>query len=836
MTGAREDRLERLFEQASMLPPEKRAAFVDEASGADEGLRTALRALVEDSAAAHEFGDRVLGPAIARVTGFLLGDQTHAVGDASSDALLGQQIAHFRLLEKLGGGGMGRVYKALDLKLDRTVALKLLPPHLDAEEDAKRRFAVEARAASALEHPNICAIHEIGETNAGQLFIAMAYCEGETLKQKIARGALPVSESLEYVRQVADGLQRAHRAGIVHRDVKPANVIVSDGGVVKIVDFGLAKMAGADVTRERTTIGTVAYMSPEQTRGDAVDARSDLWSLGAVFYEMLTAQRPFRSENDDSLIYAVRHDEPKSVRELRPSIPAAVAAIVKRCLEKDPARRYQSAGDLLADVQSTQRGGPVRRRVSAGRGVRYGAGAALLVAVILTGITRRARPEVHVRSLAVLPVSAFTDDSAQENLSHGMTDLLINHLSQLSGLHRVISRTSVTRYRNTQKSSRQIGRELGVDALVEMSVMRKGERVRITVNLVGAEAERVLWSRSFERPEGDVMTLQREVAQAIARELQLQLTPREAARMAGTAHNVDPEAFALYLQSVRVGDAARERLYLEQAIAKDSTFALAHARVAVSYIMRSNDKAKAERAIAAALASDPGLSDAHAALGLLRMWIDWDWPAAERAFREAIELDPHNSVAHHELGQLLMRLTRCDEAVAEEQRAILQNPGVAHFQSGLAEVYLYCRRYDDAVRELEKNLALVTDSAGTYFLLGDAYFYQGKYTQALSSYERTGWPVPGWAYPPLGRQQEVRKWTAASEDEWGRGGTRTFVAWNLARTHATLGHREQALTWLERTYDQRSGLVVYLKVHPQFDSLRGEPRFQSLLRKIGLAG
>jgi serine/threonine protein kinase/tetratricopeptide (TPR) repeat protein len=831
MNRAREERLEQLFDEALALPPELRAAFLDGACDADPELRVTLAALVADAGDAYAFGDRVLGPAVVQVASVLLGD-SHPSADDAEDALLGQQIAHFQIVEKLGGGGMGLVYKALDLRLDRTVALKVLPSRLGEDEEAKRRFGHEAKAASALDHPNICAVHEIGQTESGRLFIAMAYCEGETLKQKITRGPLPVSQALEYAAQVAGALQRAHEAGIVHRDVKPANVIVTDSGAAKIVDFGLAKMAGTAVTREGITIGTVAYMSPEQTRGDAVDARSDIWSLGAVLYEMLAGQRPFRSESDETLIYAIRHDEPKSIREVRAEIPGGLDAVVSRCLEKEPARRYQRADELLADLRTMQKGGAVRRPLSRRRVLRYAsAGVVLIALLILSGVALRSRPEARVHSLAVLPVTAFTGDSAKDALSDGMTDMLITHLSQLSGLRRVISRTSVAQYRNTQKSSRQIGRELGVDALVEMSVIREGERVRMTVTLVRAETERVLWSRSFERPMRDALTLQGEIVQAIAQELQVRLTPQEAAHLTQAAPEVNPEAFALYLQGSRVKQNAPLAIaYFEKAIEKDSAFALAYAAVALPYVFAGN-KAQAERAIAKALSLDPSLSEAYAALGLLRMWIDWDWTAAEAALRRAISLNAHDAHAHHELGQLFMRLDRCDEAIAEEQRAVLSEPG--YYQSGIGEVYLYCRRYDEALHEFEKTLDVVIDPFNVYQNLGDTYFYQGQYQKALTMYQKTWW-VPGWAYGPLGGRSETLQQISDLKDKWARDETKRHIPFYLARLYASLGERAEAITWLERAYEKRHGIVVYLKVHPQFDSLRSEPRFQSLLRRIGL--
>jgi eukaryotic-like serine/threonine-protein kinase len=834
--AAREDLLERLFEQALTLPLEHRAAFLEERCGVDSDLRATLRALLAHADDAYAFVAGVAGPVVARAAGDLVTDPRD-VAERESDQLLDRHVAHFRISERLGRGGMGVVYKALDIRLDRTVALKFLPAHLTADEGAKRRFIREAKAASALDHPNICAIHEIGETDAGRLFIAMAYYEGETLKQRIARGALPIREALDYVAQVAEGLQRAHEVGIVHRDIKPANVIISPAGQVRVVDFGLAKIAGTDATHEDTTIGTVAYMSPEQTRGDAVDARTDLWGVGVVLYEMLAGRRPFRGEGDASLVHNIRHDEPAALPELRPDMPAGLDAVVRRCLEKNPADRYQQAGELLADVRAIREGrGSPRRRLRPNDAWRYASVVAALLVLVLLWRALATGSNGRVDSLAVLPVRDVTGDASQQDFAEGMTDLLINQLSQLSGLRRVISRASVVEYEGTRKSSRQIARELGVDALVEASVLRAGERIRIDVRLIQADEQRVVWSHSFERAMRDVLTLQREVSQAIAHELQVRLTPQERERFVRRAREVNPNALTLYLQSARVASERERMAFLEEAIAKDSGFALAHAKVALSYIMVSRDKDKAERAIARALALDPSLSDAYDALGLLRMWLDRDWPAAERAFRRAIELNPHNARAHHELGQLAMRLGRCDEAVAQARLAMLQSPGVAHYQKGLGEVFLYCRRYDDAIREFEKTLVIVQDSGNTFWQLGDTYYHQRQYRKALAMYTRTPWPPPSWVHVALGDTAPALREIDALKAESARGEANVYTSWNLARLYTSLGDRAQAITWLERSYEERYSMVVYLKADPLFDPLRGEPRFQALLRKVGLAG
>ena len=357
MDAAREDRLEELFEAALAVAPEGRSAFLDDACAGDIELRARLDELLTAAARAYEFVDHVARPAIAQCADDVLGNAPPPAVDDSHGPRVGEEVAHFRVLERVGGGGMGVVYKALDVRLGTTVALKFLPAHASANDEAKRRFIQEAKAASALDHPNICAIHEIGETDAGELYIAMAYYEGPSLKQKIGSGPLPITDALAHFADVAEGLRSAHEARIVHRDIKPANVMLAERGQVKIVDFGLAKMSGAELTREPRAMGTIAYMSPEQTYGTGVDRRTDIWSLGVLLYEMLTGRRPFSGDTRWRLIYAIRYSEPIPIRELRSETPAPVAALASRCLEKDPSKRYQSVNELLAAVRAAERDG-----------------------------------------------------------------------------------------------------------------------------------------------------------------------------------------------------------------------------------------------------------------------------------------------------------------------------------------------------------------------------------------------------------------------------------------------------------------------------------------------
>ena len=744
----RAEQIRRLFDELVEAGPEERVRRLGEVE--DAALRREVEALLR---------------AFDRADDVLRGLDEPTVAQAAGDAFAGTEVSHYHVLERLGGGGMGVVYKARDTKLDRTVALKFLPPYLSTDADAKARFIHEAKAASALDHPHIGTIYEIDETADGRLFIAMAYYPGETLKQKVARGPVPAAEAQGYAEQMAEGLAAAHAAGIVHRDVKPANVLVTERGRVKVVDFGLAKVAGTELTRGGAALGTVAYMSPEQTRGEAVDARTDLWSLGVVLYELLTGARPFGGENDRTLIHAIRHDAPVPVAQHGVELPPGLEAMVQRCLAKDPGERYQTAQEVLADLQAEREGGDiVRRRTSRGRrAVTFGVAALVLMLAVVLGsawLNGRAATDV-IDSIAVLPLANLSGDPARAYFADGMTEELIAALGQIEAL-RVISRTSAMRYKETTKPLPQIAEELGVKAIVEGSVTQEGDEVRIQVRLIDGETEKRLWARRFAQPARNVLALQHEIARAIAREIEVSVTAADEARLSRTPE-VDPEAYDQYLKGVEIlegrGDVAERQAlsYLEASVAADPRFAPAYAQLAIAYILNEQNATKASRAVEQALRLDPGLSTAYVARGLGRQLYDWDWQGAERALRRAIALDPNNAEAHHELAILLSRLGRFDQAIEAERRALLLDPLSAMYRSGLGEIYLVSRRYERAIVELQKALDLEPGRNQAYLFLSYAYGFSGKYEEALQAWSKTGnsWPKAH-LYALMGLREEAR--------------------------------------------------------------------------------
>jgi serine/threonine protein kinase len=545
--------------------------------------------------------------------------------------MIGQNISHYKILEKLGEGGMGVVYKAEDTKLKRIVALKFLPPELTRDPEAKERFIHEAQAASALDHPNICTIYEIGETDEGQLFIAMACCEGETLKKKIERGPLKIDDTNDVALQVAQGLRKAHEKGIVHRDIKPTNIIVTTDGVVKIVDFGLAKLVRQTrVTKAGTTVGTVAYMSPEQARGEEVDHRTDIWSIGIVLYEMLTGLRPFRSEYDQALVYSILNEEPEPLKSLRPDVPTELEQVVEKALHKDLGKRVQQIGELVSALNSLKK----KREME--------------------GDKTHPEPKGVLPSIAVIPFVNMSADPENEYFSDGLAEELINALSKLEGLH-VVARTSAFRFRGKDIDIREIGKQLNVNTILEGSVRKAGNRLRITAQLIKVADGYHLWSERFDRELQDVFAIQDEISLAIVDNLKVKLLGGDRERLA-KRYKDNFEVYDLYLKgryylNTITEEGIKKSLdYFQQAIQKDPSCALAYAGTAGAYgvlavlgLAASGEvipRAKSE--LLKALELDDYLAEAHAWLGEINLGYYWDWSAAEKELKRAIELKPNS--------------------------------------------------------------------------------------------------------------------------------------------------------------------------------------------------
>jgi len=826
----------------------------------------------------------------------------------------GTKLGRYEIRSKIGEGGMGEVYLAEDRKLDRRVALKILPAEAAANRDRMERFVREAKAAAALNHPNIAHIYEIGQ-HGDVNFIAMEFIDGQTLRELIHQGRTELRKLFRYLQHTAEGLAKAHAAGIVHRDLKPDNIMVTGDGHAKILDFGLAKLlerqqlsgstsseiATAIIPQQSTpglVIGTAGYMSPEQAQGriDEIDHRSDIFSFGCILFEAATRHRPFEGKDALDSLHNIVHAPTPLIKDFNANAPDELQKIVRRCLAKDPDERYDSMKDIAIELKDLRRElqqpagstglsvspdfEPTSRQSAATSMAPASASSAeyivssikqhkvaaaviavLIVAGVAAGIiASRAflnarNPETAIDSIAVLPFENQNHEPDTEYLSDGLTESIINSLTQIPNL-KVIARGSAFRYKGRNADPMTAGHELGVRTVLTGRLLQRGDNLTVSAELMDIRDNKQLWGEQYQRKVSDLLAVQREIATEISSSLRLKLSGSEQNRMT-KRYTDNPEAYQLYLKgrfywNKRTEEGIRKALeYFQQAIEKDPTYALAYTGIADCYSLEtlhidvgslspSEASPKAKAAALKALELDDTLSEAHTSLAFIKLNFDWDWAGAEKEFKRAIEWNPNSANAHHWHSHSLMAMGRIDDSLAESKTALELDPLSLILNTHLGWHYLTAHQYDKAIEQLKKALEMDANFGVAYWYLALAYENEGKYAEAENALRKAKDLLKeneavvadmGHLYAVSGRKDQALK---VIEDLKELSKRKYVSSYHIALIYLVLNETDQAFAWFERAYQERSDLLIYLKVDPRVDKLRSDSRFMDLMKRVGL--
>ena len=898
MADAKWQKVREIFDSALRHKPDERRRFVNEVCGDDKTLLAEVESLLSSHDSAESFMET---PAVAKLADVIEGK--------TKKLEAGKRFGHYDIIKQIGVGGMGEVYLAKDTRLERKTAIKILRVNVAQDEERMRRFVREAKSASALNHQNIITIYEIGETENTH-FIATEYIEGDTLRKRLKGPCINLKSALEIAIQVANALDAAHRTGIVHRDIKPENVMIRPDGLVKILDFGIAKLtetlretdleaATEAQTRTGMIIGTAAYMSPEQARGLPVDPRTDIFSFGVMLYEMLAGKRPFEGANAIDTIGSILNKDPLPLSRQTPEVPHEIERIINKTLRKDREERYQTAKDLLIDLKDAKQdlefqnklertAAPAREQEKTQvfnattsdiegdaasraeyvvseikqhkRGIAIGL-AILLLAAAGAGVWflyNRPANSTNIESIAVMPFVNESGNADTEYLSDGMTETLISSLSQLPRLS-VKARSSVFRYKGKDINPQTVGNELSVQAVLLGRVIQRGDQLTLRLELVDARNENVIWSEQYTRKQADLVSLQTEIARDVSNKLKIKLSGADEQRLAKN-FTENTEAYQLYLKgryhwNKRTATDIRKSVeYFQQAIDKDPTYALAYAALAEAYVLipsytRDSPKESYERARTAAIKAlemDETLADAHTALAIVKNEYDWNFAEAERDFKRAIELNPNDATTHQFFSEYLIMVGRYEEAIAEIKRAQELDPLSLIINAMAGPVYAESGQYDQAIEQLRKTIEMDQNFPRAHIYLAGTYERNGMFEEAISEFEKHSIlrgisPEKATkeaaalreAYKKSGANGYWRKKIEIGEKERALHLDTSPTMSAIAAYYAQIGENDKAVALLEKAYEQRESYVRRLKSR-LYDPIRSDPRFQDLVRRVGL--